>query len=643
VIRVDDGIVYQGDRNVHESAGGRCSRIGASNDYRFIYQANKPFGYDRTVRVEVDAADRTGNVMPTHAYSFTTERRAFGSHRAVSAGFGLPGPTGRPATTSDCVGTIWVVWCSGPEDGRALYISRMPAGSDAFEAPVPITTAPGDRCHPTIARDNDGTLYVAWQDRQRGNWDIFVAVSSDGIVWSRPIQVTDSDGNETHPAIAADTRSPSHVYIAWQDDRDGHSDIFVARSASGFSDSAVSRLTADPADQIAPDVAIDAQDVAYVVWTDKRRGQADLYGASSEPTGWANIPIVTADSQQSSPAIAIDQDSSILHLLWVDDAPGDMDIYYAALTGLPDRPVSGVSIIDDTSGADQFAPAILCPGGSTVFACWQDRRRTHPHPADTDLFFAELGPGSVGTNVFIGAERTDSSRTEPAIGMDRHGNPYLVWTDAWSEEREVYFAPTTFVDPDPLDAKHVVASIGAVVGTDPADIEEPDDVSIIVPAQACPADMRISISKILNPPVAPADCLGSYDFGPSGINFAVPVTITVPYRVASASSSAKPYWYDSLTGALTQRGITDIENLVIASDLNALRFKTTHFTPFHVVADPSLSVGVDCGRRRGCSISTAEGGSPSNVLAPCVVVAIAIAILRRQSRRRRHSFDTTQG
>lgn len=643
VIRVGDGIVYQGDRDVYESARGRCSRIGTYNDYQFVYQANEPFGYDHTIRVEVDAADRTGNVMPTHAYSFTTERRAFGSHRAVSAGFGVPGPKGRPATINDSVGTIWVVWCSGPENDRDIYISRMPAGSDGFEAPVSITTAPGDRCHPTVTRDNDGALYVAWQERQRGNWDIFVAVSSDGIVWSRPIQVTDSDANETHPAIAADTQSPSHVYIAWQDDRDGHSDIFLARSVSAFSDSVVSRLTTDATDQIAPDVAIDAHDVAYVVWTDKRRGRADLYGASSEPKGWANIPIVTADSQQTNPAIAIDKDSSVLHLLWVDDAPGDTDIYYAAIAGLPDNPISsGVSIIDDTSGADQFAPAIFSPGGSTVFACWQDRRHTGQHPADADLFFAELGPRSVGTNVFIGAERTESDRAEPMIGVDGYGNPYLVWTDARSTEPEVYFAATTFVDPHPLDAKHVVASIGATVGTDPAAIGEADDVSIVIPAAACPTDMRISVSKILNPPVAPVDCLGSYDFGPSGVRFTIPVTITVPYRVTGANSSAKPYWYDSLTGALTQQGVTDVENLIIAPNLNALRFKTMHFTPFYVVADTPPRVLTDGPSGGACSISTTGGGSPKDVLGPYIVVAIAIVVLRCGNGRRRHSLKTIQ-
>jgi hypothetical protein len=643
VIRVDDTIVYQGDVSVYESANGRCSRSGMPNDYRFIYQANEPFAFDHTVRVTVNAADRAGNGMSTHAYSFTTEMRAFGSNWAVSGGFGVSGPKSRPATVSNAAGTVWTVWCSGAEGQQDLYVSRMPAGADGFEPPVAITTASGDQRHPGIAQDADGALYVVWQDRQRGNWDIFMAVSTNGTTWSRPIQITDSDGNETQPAIAADIRSPSRVYIAWQDDRDGNADIFVASSTNAFSDSQISRLTTDLADQLSPAVAVGADDIVYIVWTDMRRGQTDLYGAWSGASDWPNTPLVTTDSGQSSPAVAFCEDSSLLHLLWVDDARGHKDIYHAALDGWPAQPVAGRSIIDDTSGADQLSPAIVSAAGSRVFACWQDRRHTGRRSADTDLFVAELGPDAAGTNIFVGDDRTNSGQSEPAIGIDGYANPYLVWTDARGSSTEIYFTATTFLDPTPLDARQVVASVGATVGTDPAAIAQPDDVSIVVPPRACRSDARISISRILNPPVAPADCLGSYDFGPSGIDFAIPVTVTIPYRFSGTGGSAKPYWYDSLTGALTQYGITDIENLVIAPNLNALRFKTTHFTPFYIVADTSPLVEGDSdgsGGSGGCSISTAGGGSPKDLLVPYAVLAIAVVAFRRKDRRRRHSFET---
>jgi hypothetical protein len=62
------------------------------------------------------------------------------------------------------------------------------------------------------------------------------------------------------------------------------------------------------------------------------------------------VPIVNKAGNQSSPAIAAETAGSILHLLWVDDASGNSDIYHAATNGLPSTPVIGSSIIDDSLG-----------------------------------------------------------------------------------------------------------------------------------------------------------------------------------------------------------------------------------------------------------------------------------------------------
>jgi hypothetical protein len=147
----------------------------------------------------------------------------------------------------------------------------------------------------------------------------------------------------------------------------------------------------------------------------------------------------------------------------------------------------------------------------------------------------------------------------------------------------------------------------------------------------------------------PAECLGSYDFGPSGIDFDQPVTVTIPYRFNGDGSSAKPYWYDSLTGAMSQIGITDIQNIVIASDLNALQFKTTHFTPFYLMADTSTSddggavAGFSSDSPGGCSVSATGTGSPKELLVPYGLIAIAMIALRRRDRKRRQSFRTAGG
>ncbi len=631
-ITVDGAIVYEGDTEAYRSAHGQCSRSGARNDYRFIYQHERMFDYDRPVTVRVNATDLAGNAMNEFQYSFMTEMRAFGRNKPVGERTGASADS-RPATASDAAGNIWAAWHAGSADSRDIYVAKLSLDADTFATPIRLTTDPGDQCHPDLAVGTDGSVYVAWQDNRNGHWDIYASVCTDGVQFAREIRVTDSNDNEINPAVTVDNRSPNHVYVAWQDSRNGNQDIYVADSANAFASTAVSRVTSDAADQIQPDIAVDAQNALYLVWTDTRSGQPDIYGAASNIGPWVNWPIVIGAGDQTDPALAIEPGGSMLHLLWVDDAAGDADVRYASSNGLPDNPVAGISIIDDTSGADQSAPAIICGPDGKVFACWQDSRHVGIYGTDTDLYFAELDPGAAKTNILVGDDGTSANQMEPAIGINSYGQPYIVWTDDRSSDPEVFYAGTTFIDPNPLDSKIVIASQGAIIGTDPEAIKGPEDVSIVVPGGACQTNLRMAIARILNPQVSLVDCLGSYDFGPSGVDFDQPVTVTIPYVWSGGRGGrAKPYWYDSLTGVMSQQGITEVENIPLSSKLNALRFKTTHFTPFYLVASGSEDTLSNGGIGGGCSLSPAGDGSPEQLLVPCGIIALVMIVLRHRDR-----------
>lgn len=630
VIAVNDTVIYQGNKDTYTIPYGQCSRSGSKNDYRFIYQNNKMFDFDHEVTVRVAAADFAGNVMPEYTYSFMTEMRSFSGNKQVSKSTGPANKRGA-VTISDAAGNIWAAWHAGPENARDIYVAKLTAGADAFGAPIRLTTDSRDQCNPDLAVAPDGSLYVVWQDNRQGNWDIYVSIAS-GDRFSKEMQITNSSKNETNPAIVIDRQSPGYAHVAWQDDRNGNQDIYVASSANAFASSTVARVTNDAANQTQPDIAVDAQNTVYIVWTDMRNGQADICGAASNNGPWTNVPIVTSAGNQTDPALVAEPGGSVLHLVWVDSSTGDRDIYYAKLDGLPSSPVTGSSIIDDTSGADQIVPTVVCNGFGQVFACWQDSRHVGAYSADSDLYFAELSEGTVRANVLVGDDGTNTNQSEPALGVDRYNEPYIVWSDDRTSAPEIYFAAATFIDPSPLDSKVVIASAGAIIGTEPTAIKDLDDVSIAVPPQACQADVRMMISKIINPPVSTVACLGSYDFGPSGIDFDQPVTVTVPYRL-SGGTRARAYWYNSMTGALSQQGITDVESITLASGLSALRFKTTHFTPFYVMAGDAGSTTTG-GGGGGCSISPTGDGSPGQLLVPYAIIALVMIFLKRKDRRK---------
>ncbi|MHC4572962.1 MAG: InlB B-repeat-containing protein [Planctomycetota bacterium] len=631
-IRVNNNLVYAGNTEDYVSVYGRCRRTGAEAAYTFVYQSNEVFDFDYKVSVAVNAKDLVGNTMEEYVYSFATEMCSFGVNKKVNSS--LDGSHEEmPATVRDDSGNVWVVWQAGPEGGRDIHVGKLVPGAVFFSESVRITNSVDDQCSPDIAVGTDGRLYVVWQDNRRGNWDIYISISTDGTNWSLERIVTDSNDNQINPAIVVDRLSPNRAHIVWQDGRNGNQDIYIATSSNGFLSKTVSQITSDGSDQVEPAIAVDADNVVYVVWADTRADSGDIYGAASNYGPWANTVVVSKGGRQSSPAIAAESSGSILHVLWIDDTPGDSDIFYAGTEGgLPATPLTGRSVIDDTSGADQLEPAIVVTGSSgsnlRVFACWKDERNLGGGSQDTDLYFVVIGELS-STNVFVTDDGTNANQSSPAIDVDEHGYPYLVWVDDRNDGRDVYYAGSSYAGPDVLASQDVSISAGAIVGTDPEAITGVQDVSITIPAGAFVCDLKISISSVENPQNLGFERLSlPYEFGPSGVHFSQPATITIPYEVPGPGWSASAYWYNPLTGTLSQQGIADIETMVISPTLHALRFKTAHLTQFLVGGIESGSTGGGGGGGGGCSMSRCAQVSATEFLLPYVGLALAMVIIR---------------
>ncbi len=597
-IKVNNNIVYTGDTADYNSPYGCCHRTGAKADYTFIYQPNTAFDYDQKVSVVVNAQDLAGNVMSPYSYSFVTETRSFGENKMVNSSSKNIG-NGHPATVRDSAGNIWVAWHAGSVSNsgmkRGIYVGKLPAGADNFGNSVREANNTNDRCNAALAIDAYDKLYLVWQDNRLKKWDIYMSTSVDGINWSTETRVTDSDSNAVNPVIAVDHSMPPKAYIAWQDDRTGNQEIYMASSSDGFATETISKITSDSSDHINPAIAVDSVNTVYVVWADSRNGSSDIYGAASNNGPWANVPIVTKPGNQTNPAIATEATGTILHLLWVDDTAGNKDIYYAASNGLPETSLAGRNIVDDNSGADQLTPVIITTGstgaGLRVFACWQDMRNI-VKSGDTDLYFVEVNQGKE-TNIFVSNNTTSSSQSAPVIGVDRYGYPYLVWVDDRNQNIDIYYAGSTFVHSNAMASQNVSPVSDAIIGTEPANITGVDDVSVVVPAGAYPCELNITISKVENPPKLPVSLFTfPYEFGPSGTDFNQPVTIIIPYSVSASNNPAFAYWYNKLADALSQQGITNVETIAISPTLYAIRFKTTHFSQFIVGGSVSSSIQV---------------------------------------------------
>src|SRR5207253_175726 len=154
----------------------------------------------------------------------------------------------------------------GGEPVEHLYAARGHDGGTTFDpavrvdagAPDPLAAHLDNKWGPTLAAARS-TVYAAWADFRRYNWDIFLARSDDGgATWGANARVDDFpfttrfDGGATfapaervddtgagpseqsRPSLALAPRGTRRLcYVAWEDDRNGTGDIYLARRACG--------------------------------------------------------------------------------------------------------------------------------------------------------------------------------------------------------------------------------------------------------------------------------------------------------------------------------------------------------------------------------------------------------------------------
>jgi len=657
-ISVNGDIIYDGIADIYDTTGeaqtvkGICRRAGTGLDYMYVFQSSSLFDYEQKIDVEVSATDVAGH-LTTDSYSFFTLMRTFGKNFRVNTD-----PNGfeqnNPDTAIDSSGNIWVVWEQAVTAFDSdIYIGKLPSGASSFEPSQLVFGDPNNQTNPAIAIAPDDTIYVTWQgDDPNGFWDIFVSTSDDGIDWDPSVKVNSDDphnkSNQTSPAIAID--STGLAYISWEDNSKGSSDrdIWVASSSDAVTwfPTLIGSATGNQTEPVI-DIVDGFTKIPYVFWTDARGTNMDIF-ASKKFVTWTENPIVTTLSNQSSPAVSITE-NSVIHLLWVDDVSGFVgfeDIFYGNNDlGLP---MQGVSIVDEP-GTQQKYPSIAA-NDESVFACWRDSRNV-AFNADYDIYYAEKTGAEFGTNILVNDDIGQFTQTAPVINIDKDGNPYLVWVDNREGNNDIYAAGVTSIG-DTLRSRTVFASSGSTqfvqVNETTEQVDDADDVGIEIPVGALPVDTTIKIAKLNNPPDPPAGAFGVfYEFSPSGLEFNMPITITIPHNASDCPGHAvyAVYFYDptipppaspwSQEGITNVEHITDLEDPNLPPDVHIIRFNSDHFTTFGagsgVPSPPGVSGGGGGGG--GCSVSAGSEGNIVEYFLPYIGFCIVLVILTLRDAR----------
>ena len=279
----DGGSSWSALVEVDDRAGFADKESMASDGNGTLYLA-----YGDVFPSDVDASMRF-----THS---TTRGAAWAATTEIGGG---PGTFISPVIASRPNGTVYVAWLDWL-DGNILFATSWDRGI-TWGAPVQVNPVAGTTAFkeshpwwlslPSVVADSQGRIYVAWPDWETGDLDVQVSRSeNDGMSWSLPVRINDDASGREQRMVSLAVDPNDRLHAAWYDNRTGHLNVFYGNSSdqgrtwsqnAKVTTSETSNTFERPGDYLG--LAADRNGTAYVVWTDGRGGDLDIYFAISHP------------------------------------------------------------------------------------------------------------------------------------------------------------------------------------------------------------------------------------------------------------------------------------------------------------------------------------------------------------------------
>ena len=323
-----------------------------------------------------------------------------------------------------------------------LLIEEPTSGSLAFEDDVLINGDGGnvDQASPDIAASGND-IYIVWQDRRNGNWDIYFKASHDGgnsfgsdtrvDDTSRTSTLTDDGTDQTDPEIAID--GDGNIFIVWTDDREGRPLIYMAVSTDDGDTFSWSMQVSYylRGTQKRPHLDISPSGRVFVAWEDDRAsmGHEQIYGAYTDDgstfSDAARISDSPAGHDCHTPRVAFSNDND-LHVVWTEDNLHDLDIRISDSINGGSTFSSSRLLSREPTSSDQEMPDIDA-NSTTVAVVWKDTRNSS---ADVYMALSTDGGSTFPPEFRVHPGGLSGHQYEPEVALEGSGNISICWTSS---------------------------------------------------------------------------------------------------------------------------------------------------------------------------------------------------------------------
>jgi hypothetical protein len=376
-----------------------------------------------------------------------------------------------PGVVVDSEGNLIVVWCderNGDTDDD-IYAQKFDSEGNSLWGSSDVKVNQNSdsviQTYPTIAVDSDGNVIIVWEDNRNGasNYTIYAQkLNSSGVVqWgSSDLRINQniSSVNRLYPNVAIDTSDDA--IIVWTDYRNGPSDPDIyaqklnsAGEAQWGSDDVKVNQDSGTDNQDWPDIDIDSNGNAFVVWEDDRNGATNysIYAQMLNSTGdaqWGSsdkrVNRDTDSYDREVPVVALASNDKI-YVGWNDERNGvsNKDIYAQLLdsSGDPQWSASDVEVHQNSDTDSQTMVDLAVDSDGNAIFVWRDAR---PDLNDDDIYaqkFNLSGVAQWGVNdTKVNQDSTFANQMNPAVAIDPGDNIIVVWQDGrpGSTQEDIY-------------------------------------------------------------------------------------------------------------------------------------------------------------------------------------------------------------
>lgn len=266
---------------------------------------------------------------------------------------------------------LHVAYFESVEDSSDIHYMHSLDGGDTWSPDTQLTTSAPMQDFPSVAAQ-DSMVHIVFHDEKDGNWEVYYLRSTDnGITWDPEVRLTiDPDWSNNANVLVHDQL----VHVVWSDDRASttHFDIYYKRSTDyGSTWGSDTRLTFT-LDSGAPSLAMSGSNL-YIAFQSERDGNTEMFFKHSTNNGIDWLPDVQlTDNPELRQIPAIAAADSNIHIVWQDYRTTLLpEIYYKRSTDLGQTWEADVRLTDDSLRS--IWPGITT-GDSVVHVLWTDDR-----------------------------------------------------------------------------------------------------------------------------------------------------------------------------------------------------------------------------------------------------------------------------